>query len=307
MEAKRTVRLSAEVEAALHEGQAIVALESTVISHGLPWPENLQLASELENIVRSEGATPATIAIIKGQPVAGLKQQQLEALADGKREVWKISRRDFGAAMAQQAYGATTVAATMIVAQRAGIEVFATGGIGGVHRGDTGDVSADLPELSQTPVVVVCAGAKSILDLPRTLEWLETFGVPVIGYGTGEFPAFYTPHSGLAVQARANHAAAVADMVAAQWAFGLKSGVLVTVPIPAESALPPAEVEGYIQQALKEAEAAQVTGKDITPFLLGRLVEISEGKSLMANLALLRNNARVAAQIAVALATIRSG
>lgn len=293
--------VSPEVQAALDAEQPVVALESTVISHGLPWPENLELAQQLEAIVRDNGAVPATIAIIEGHPKAGLSSAELEKLADGNIEVRKVSRRDFGTVIAQQAYGATTVAATMIVAAQAGIKVFATGGIGGVHHGDEGDISADLPELSQTPVAVVCAGAKAILDLPRTLEWLETFGVPVLGLGTNELPAFYTRTSGLMLHDRVESAPEAAAVIAAHWRFGMKSGVLVTVPIPEADAMDEAMVDTIIQRALREAREQGVTGKAVTPFLLTRLVEISDGETLRANLALLRNNAAVAAQIAAAL------
>jgi pseudouridine-5'-phosphate glycosidase len=295
------VSLSDEIQAALASKQPIVALESTVISHGLPYPENLTLAQELEDLVRGQGAVPATIAIIEGQPKAGLSADEMERLADGKTEVLKISRRDFGSAIARRCYGATTVAATMIVAHQVGIQVFATGGIGGVHHGTDNDVSADLPELSQTPVAVVCAGAKSILDLPRTLEWLETFGVPVLGYGTTEFPAFYTRRSGLTLTDSVDSASEAARVIASQWNFGLTSGVLVTVPIPEADALEPTYVDGLIQRALAAADAQGVKGKEITPFLLSYLVEISDGETLQANLSLLRNNAKIAAQIAVAL------
>lgn len=295
------IRLSEEVAAALAENRPVVALESTVISHGLPYPANLELAQEMEQIVRDNGATPGTIALIAGQPAVGLTEAEIAKLADGSVEVMKISRRDFGSAIARGYYGATTVAATMIVAHKAGIKVFATGGVGGVHRGDAQDVSADLIELSQTPVAVVCAGAKSILDLPRTLEWLETFGVPVIGYGTDEFPAFYTPQSGLSLTERADSAEETARIIGSQWNFGLLGGALVTVPIPAEEALPPEAIYPHIEQALTEAEEQHISGKDTTPFLLQRLVEITDGASLKANLALLKNNAAVAAQIAAEL------
>jgi pseudouridylate synthase len=293
--------LSPEVAEAKAAGWAIVALESTVISHGLPWPDNLTLGQELEGIVRQHGAIPATIAIIEGQVKAGLSPNEVESLARGDTHVRKVSRRDFGSVIARREYGATTVAATMIVAHKAGIRVFATGGIGGVHRGAAWDVSADLPELSQTPVAVVCAGAKAILDLPRTLEWLETYGVPVVGYQTNEFPAFYTPTSGLMLQDCVNNATEAAALIGLHWAFGMTSGVLVTAPIPQFAALDPAKIEADIERALADADASHITGKDITPFLLTRLVEISGGESLQANLALLRNNAAVAAQIAVAL------
>lgn len=298
------VVVAPEVAAAVDEGQAVVALESTVISHGLPYPHNLELALELESIVRRHGAVPATIAILHGVVKAGLTADEIQRLARGETPTLKISRRDFGMAIAEKADGATTVAGTMIVAHKAGIKVFATGGIGGVHRGESGDVSADLPELSQTPVAVVCAGAKAILDLPRTLEWLETAGVPVLGYQTDEFPAFYTRSSELKLTQWVDSAQAAAAVIAAQWGFGLGSGVLVTVPIPLEAALDASEVEGYIHQALGAAAAQKITGKDITPFLLATLGEISGGKSLNANLALLRNNAAIAAQIAVRLAEI---
>lgn len=296
------VILAPEVAEALHAGRPVVALESTVISHGLPWPENLALANKLENLVRGQGATPATIALIAGQPKVGLAAAEIEQLADGSRPIMKISRRDFGVAITQKAYGATTVAATMIMAHKAGISVFATGGIGGVHLGHAMDISADLPELSQTPVAVVCAGAKSILDLPRTLEWLETYGVPVIGYGTSEFPAFYTPSSGLKLEARADTPDEAAAMINAHWGFGLHSGVLVAVPVPATAAMDSEKVKHDINQALHKAETQKISGKDTTPFLLKQLVDISGGDTLRANLALLEQNAVVAAQIAVALA-----
>lgn len=293
---------SPEVEAALKSGQPVVALESTVISHGLPWPENIHMAQELESIVRAAGAVPSTIAVIDGKLRAGLSEADIIRLADGKTPVRKISRRDFGSVIAQKQMGATTVAATMLVAHWAGIRVFATGGIGGVHRGQTWDVSADLIELSQTPVAVVCAGAKSILDLPRTLEWLETFGVPVVGYQTLEFPAFYTPRSGLNLVDCVDDAQQAAALLNAHWGLGLSNGVLFTVPIPETDALPEADILPKIEQAVAEAEKQGVVGKDVTPFLLSRLVEITGGESLRANLALLRNNTRVAAEIATALA-----
>lgn len=295
------VVLTEEIRDAINESRPIVALESTVISHGLPYPDNLELAKEMEAIVRANGAVPGTIAIIEGQAKVGLSDDELEMLADDSVEVLKISRRDFGSAIARKAYGATTVAATMIVAHKAGIDVFATGGVGGVHRGDASDVSADLIELSQTPVAVVCAGAKSILDLPRTLEWLETFGVPVLGYGTDEFPSFYTPHSGLTLTERVHSAQEAAAIISGQWEFGLTGGVLVTVPIPEDDALAKERIDADIEQALNEAVQQNITGKETTPFLLQRLVEITGGASLRANLALLKNNAAVAAQIAVAL------
>ena len=298
------IHLSEEVASAIANNRPVVALESTVISHGLPYPANFELAQEMEQIVRDNGATPGTIALIAGRPAIGLSEAEIAKLADGSVEVMKISRRDFGSAIARGHYAATTVAATMVVAHKAGIKVFATGGIGGVHRGNAQDVSADLIELSQTPVAVVCAGAKSILDLPRTLEWLETFGVPVLGYGTVEFPAFYTPHSGLNLTERVDSASEAAQIIGAQWVFGLTGGALVTVPIPEAEALSPEAIYPSIEQALTEAETQHISGKDITPFLLQRLVEITEGASLDANLALLKNNAEVAALIAVELSKI---
>ena len=293
------ITTSPEVADALAEGRPIVALESTVISHGLPYPDNLNLAAEMESIVREEGAVPATVAVIDGNLCAGLSEDDVMRLADGSQDVRKISRRDFSSAVAGRHLGATTVAATMLIAYHAGIRVFATGGIGGVHRGDAGDISADLVELSKTRVAVVCAGAKAILDLPRTLEWLETFGVPVVGIGTTEFPAFYTRSSGLDLVDCADTPADAATILAAHEALDMPSGILFTAPIPQADALNADEINEHIEQALAEADAQNVTGKEITPFLLGRLFEITEGKSLAANLALLRNNGRIAAQIAV--------
>ena len=289
------------VRAALEARRPVVALVSTVISHGLPWPENLTLARRMEAVVTAGGAQPATIALLGGRVHIGLEAAQLEHLATSK-SVWKISRRDYPVAMAQRRDGATTVAGTMIAAAWAGIPVFATGGIGGVHRGDGTDISADLPELARTPVIVVCAGAKAILNLPATLEWLETHGVPVIGYQTDEFPAFYSRESGLKLEARADSAAEVAALARAQREAGLTGGLLVCVPCPAEQARPAAEMERAITQAVAEAEARGVRGKAVTPFLLARLADITHGDSKTANLALLENNARVAAEIAVAVA-----
>lgn len=295
-----------EVQEALQSGQPVVALESTVIAHGLPYPDNVALAQDMETAVRDNGAVPATIALLEGVPKIGIDADEMEQLGDGQLPVRKISRRDFGAAIAQRAYGATTVAGTMILARRAGIHLFATGGIGGVHRGPEGDVSADLIELSRTPVAVVCAGAKAILDLPRTLEWLETFGVPVLGYQTDEFPAFYTPSSGLSLTHRVDSAEEAAQAIAAQWAFGLDNGVLVPVPIPVADALDTDRIERDIQQALAEAEEQAITGPEITPFLLQRLAEITGGDSVRANVALLKHNAATAAQIAVAFSRHRA-
>jgi len=288
------------VRAALDQGQPVVALESTVISHGLPWPENLELARRMEARVRENGATPATVALLQGQIRIGLADDELRHLAQAK-DIWKISRRDYAVALAQKRDGATTVAGTLIAAQWAGIRVFATGGIGGVHRGNGTDISADLPELARTPVVVVCAGAKAILDLPATLEWLETHGVPVVGYGTDEFPAFFSRTSGLKLEARADSAEAVAALAHQLFGLGLGSGMLVCVPCPAEAARPAGEMERAIAAALGEAEAQGVRGKAVTPFLLARVSELTHGDSKAANLALLENNAAVAACIAAAL------
>jgi pseudouridine-5'-phosphate glycosidase len=286
-----------EVASALASGRPVVALESTVITHGLPEPVNLELARRLEGEVRAAGAVPATVAVIDGRVCLGVTTDELERLALS-RKLMKISRRDFGTALAQRATGGTTVAATMIAAHAGGIRVFATGGIGGVHRGQAGDVSADLPELARTPVIVVCAGAKAILDLPRTLEWLETAGVPVVGWGTDEFPAFFTRSSGLRLSARVNNAVEAAALIRAQWSLGLRSGVLVCVPCPEDVAVPAEAVEPVLRTALQQAEAQGVRGKEVTPFLLGRLAELTGGDTLRANLALLRNNARVAAELA---------
>jgi pseudouridylate synthase len=301
--------LTSEVREALQSRRPLVALESTVITHGLPWPQNLELARRLEATVRAGGAAPATIAVLNGEVKVGLSDSELERLAHAPG-VMKVSRRDFAVAVAQKRDGGTTVAGTMIAAHWAGIRVFATGGIGGVHRrmGDAAltttalDVSADLPELARTPVVVVCAGAKAILDLPATLEWLETHGVPVIGYGTDEFPAFYSRESGLPLAARADTAAEAALVVKTMWDLDLNGGALVCVPCPAEAARPAAEMQGAIEHALRDAAEAGVRGNAVTPYLLARMATLTEGHSLSANLALLENNARVAAELAVALA-----
>lgn len=288
------------VHAALEEGRPVVALESTVISHGLPWPENLELARGMEAEVRAGGAEPATIAVLEGLVHVGLEDGDLERLARSSG-IWKVSRRDFPVVTAQGRDGATTVAGTMIAAHRAGIRVMATGGIGGVHRGDRTDVSADLPELARTPVLVVCSGAKAILDLPATLEWLETWGVPVVGYRTGELPAFYSRESGLDLAARADSPAEAAAIARALWDQGFPTGMLLCVPCPEESALPASEVEDAIAQAVREAEEQGIRGKAVTPFLLARVAELTGGRSKAANLALLRNNARVAAAVAGAV------
>ncbi len=293
-----------EVQEALEAGRPVVALESTLISHGLPYPTNLGLAQGMEDIIREAGAIPATIAVLKGRVHVGLTAMELERLAQphSRQEVRKASRRDLPIVVGLGLDGATTVAATIFIAHRAGIEVFATGGIGGVHRGHPFDISADLTELGRTPVTVVCAGAKAILDLPRTREVLETQGVPVIGYGTDEMPAFYSRSSGLPVDVRVDGPEEVATIIRARRALGLKTGLLVVVPIPEEDAIPAGEIEAAIVQATQEAEEQGITGAAITPFVLTRLSELTEGRSTRANVALLRNNARVAAEIAAALA-----
>ncbi len=296
------LRIAPAVQEALAGNQPVVALESTVISHGLPYPDNLAIAQEMEAAVRAGGALPATVAILGGHIVVGLDGDQLGRLAQAGG-VRKCSRRDIPIAVSRREDGATTVAGTLVVARMAGIRLFATGGIGGVHRGHPFDVSADLIELGRTPVCVVCAGAKSLLDLPATLEVLETQGVPVIGYGTDAFPAFYTPDSGLPVSARADSPAEVAALLRAQESLPeLRGGMLVTVPVPAADALEPAEAEAAVAEAVRRAEAQGIAGSAVTPFLLAQIAEITAGRSVRANRALLLNNCRVAAQIAVALA-----
>jgi pseudouridine-5'-phosphate glycosidase len=292
--------LSPEVVRARRGGHPLVALESAVITHGLPRPQNLQLARALEQVVREQGAVPATVAILDGKVRVGLSEAQLERLAneDGAR---KISRRDYGIALARGENGGTTVAGTLIAARQVGIRVFATGGIGGVHRNAAFDVSADLPELGRSPLVVVCAGAKSILDLPATLEVLETMGVAVLGYQTDDFPAFYSASSGLPVNARVESVEDVVRIAREHWQMGLESALLVVQPPPAETALAQEQVEEVIQLAMAEAEKNQIRGAAVTPFLLERVSRLSGGASLQANLALLENNARLAAQIAAAL------
>jgi len=292
--------LSPEVARARSAKGPIVALETTVVTHGLPYPDNIQLAQNMEETVRTQGATPATIGLLKGQIRVGMSDKQLEALVAAPK-LWKIGRRDFAPAIAQSGSGGTTVAGTLIAAQAAGIRVFATGGIGGVHRNTAFDISADLPELGRAPVVVVCAGAKAILDLPVTLEYLETVGVPVIGYQTDEFPAFYSHSSGLPVSGRADTPDEVAKIAKTHWDLGLQSAILVGVPPPEDVALPVEAVAGMIDQALGEAHHQGIRGQAVTPFLLSRVSELTGKASLRANLGLLLNNAKVAAQIAVAM------
>ncbi|MBE2272406.1 MAG: pseudouridine-5'-phosphate glycosidase [Anaerolinea sp.] len=290
---------SHEVRTALAEGLPVVALESTLITHGLPYPANLETALGMERAIRDAGATPATIAILKGQITVGLNVNQLEALATAQN-VRKCSRRDLPIAVGLGEDGATTVAGTMIVAHHAGISVFATGGIGGVHRGQPFDVSADLIELGRTPVAVVCSGAKAILDLPLTLEVLETHGVPIIGLGTETLPAFYTRSSGLPIDACVETPEQVARIIKAAQRLDAKHGILITVPVPVEHELQ-MDAEAAIQQATQEAHDQGIHGKAITPFVLGRVAELTDGQSRTANTALLVNNARTAALIAKAL------
>ena len=296
--------ISPEVKAALEAGKPVVALESTIISHGMPYPKNVETALLVEQTLRDNGAVPATIAVIGGRLKAGLSKEEIEYLGKTGRGVAKASRRDLPALVARGADGATTVTTTMIIAHMAGIQVFATGGIGGVHRGaeTTMDISADLEELAQTPVMVVCAGAKSILDLGLTLEYLETKGVPVIGYGTEELPAFYTRKSGFGVDYRVDSPEELAAMFAAQRDLGFKGGMLVTNPIPEEYAMPKDVIDAAIEQALRECKEQGVHGKETTPFLLARVVELTGGDSLESNIQLVLNNTRVAARTAAALA-----
>ncbi|MGF1631363.1 MAG: pseudouridine-5'-phosphate glycosidase [Kiloniellaceae bacterium] len=294
-----------EMREALAVGIPVVALESTIITHGMPAPRNLETARAVEAEIRAAGALPATIAILDGRIRIGLEAAELERLA-GEREVAKVSRADLPAVLAAGGVGSTTVAATMICAQLAGIRVFATGGIGGVHRGarESFDISADLQELARTPVAVVCAGAKAILDLAKTLEVLETFGVPVIGYGCDELPAFYSRSSGLPVPLRRDSAAEIATVMATKWRLGLGGGLVVANPIPREAEIPAAEIAGHIETALAEAARQGVQGKAVTPFLLARLEQLTGGASLEANVALVRNNARLAAEIATVYTTL---
>jgi pseudouridine-5'-phosphate glycosidase len=294
---------SPEVSAAVQTGSPVVALESTLITHGFPYPANVKTALAMEDAIRAEGAIPATIAVLYGKITIGLAKEEIELLAGlGQGGVRKCSRRDLPIVVGLRQHGATTVAGTMIAAYMAGIRVFATGGIGGVHRGHPQDVSADLIELGRTPITVVCAGAKSILDLPLTLEVLETQGVPVIGYGTDELPAFYSRSSGLPVDQRVDTPEQAAAIAAARDQLGLTHGVLVTVPVPEGQELPRDEAERAITQATQQADAAGISGKDVTPFVLGKVLELTGGRSQAANIAALVNNARVAALIAQALA-----
>ena len=289
-----------DIAAALAAGQPVVALESTIISHGMPYPQNVATALQVEAEVRAHGAVPATIAIIDGRLKAGLATDEIELLGKGGRDVVKVSRRDLPFIVAARQTGATTVASTMIIAAMAGIRVFATGGIGGVHRGaqHSFDISADLQELAQTPVTVVCAGAKSILDLGLTLEYLETHGVPVIGYQTDTLPAFFTRDSAFKVDYRLDSAAEIAAVMQAKWAMELKGGMVVANPIPQQFAMPSDKIDAAIEQALQEASDQGISGKESTPFLLARVCELTGGNSLASNIQLVLNNARLAAAIA---------
>ena len=292
--------LSDEVSQALTAGLPLVALESAVITHGLPYPQNINTAQDMEAEVRNSGCVPATIAVLDGRIHVGIDAFQLDRLAT-EQSLKKISARDFTTAIARGQSGGTTVAGTMLAAGRAGIKVFATGGIGGVHRYPPMDVSADLPQLAGTRMIVVCAGAKAILDLPATLEYLETHRVPVIGYQTRQFPAFYSRESGLDVSASVESEQQVVTIAKNHWALGLDSAILVTVPPPVEAAVPAADVQKAVDQALRDMHAQEIRGQGVTPFLLKRVNELTGGASMRANMALLRNNARVAAEIARAL------
>ncbi|TQV77742.1 pseudouridine-5'-phosphate glycosidase [Denitrobaculum tricleocarpae] len=297
--------LRPDVADALRKGEPVVALESTIISHGMPYPTNLEVARRVEKIIREAGAVPATIGLIEGRIKVGLTAEELSLFAQAA-DVAKVSTRDLGLVLANGDKGATTVAATMITAALAGIRVFVTGGLGGVHRGaeQSYDVSADLTELGRQKVAVVCAGAKAILDLPKTLEVLETGGVPVIGYGTDEFPAFFSRTSGLPLAARVETAKDAARVMKSHWDLGLESGLVLANPLPDAAALDQEQVEAYIGQALAEADAERITGKDVTPFLLRRLGELSAGRTLQANIALVENNARIGGALAVAYAKL---
>ena len=296
------IAYSKEVAAARQRGAPLVALESTIITHGMPYPGNIEMAESVEQIIRDQGAVPATIAVIHGTLHIGLEKDQLEALAQ-TTDAMKVSRADIAFAIAERRTGATTVAATMIAAARAGIRVFATGGIGGVHKGaeETFDISADLTELAKTGVIVVCAGAKAILDIPKTLEVLETNGVPVVTFGSEEFPAFWSRSSGLPSPLSLNSPAAIANFQVTREQLGIDGGMLVANPVPEADEIPREEMEIYINRAISHAERDEVTGKAVTPYLLGDIFRLTDGRSLETNIALVRNNAQLAAEIAVAL------
>lgn len=293
--------VSAEVSEALQNNKPVVALESTIISHGMPWPENVKTAMDVEQVVREEGAVPATIAIMDGKCMIGLDREKIELLGQSKG-VWKVSLRDMPYVISQKIYGATTVAATMRIASLAGIKVFATGGIGGVHRGaaTTMDISADLTEMAVTNVAIVSAGVKSILDIGLTLEYLETMGIPVVTYGQNEFPSFYSTVSGFLSPLRMDQVSEIAKMLAAKWEMGLNGSALIANPIPAAYEVPNQKIEAIILDALRASEDNKVTGKSVTPFLLKHIADHSKGESLEANIALIKNNAKLAARIAKA-------
>lgn len=303
---EKYLHIHPEVKRALSEGQPVVALESTIISHGMPYPKNIEMAKNVSKIIRENGAIPATIAIIDGVLKVGLTTEQIEFLGTSK-DVLKASRRDLPFIISKKLNGATTVATTMILANLAGVKVFATGGIGGVHRGaqETFDISADLQELANTNVAVVCAGAKSILDIGLTLEYLETNGVPVVGFGTEEFPAFYTRKSGFGVDYKVDSSMEVANALKAKWDLDLKGGMVIGNPIPKEFEMDYDTINNAIESALKEADENNITGKKVTPFLLDKVKTITAGKSLDANIELVYNNAKVAAQIAKDLANLK--
>ena len=295
-----------DVARALGAGQPVVALESTIIAHGMPYPQNVRTALEVEAVIRAAGAVPATIAVLEGKICVGLSQEQIEVLGSTP-DVMKLSRRDLPYAVATDKPGATTVAATMICAALAGVQVFVTGGIGGVHRGasESFDISADLQELAHTSVAVVCAGAKSILDLPLTLEYLETQGVPVISVGQEEFAAFFTRSSGLKTDFRMDSAQEQAKFIRTKWQLGLNGGVVLSNPVPRDMEIPAAQIDHIVEQALEEAKQQGIGGKRVTPYLLKRINELTSGQSLKTNIALVKNNARVGAELAVALAALK--
>ena len=300
------LHIKEDVKQALATGKAVVALESTIISHGLPYPENLATAKAIEASVREQGAIPATIAIIKGKVHIGLDDENLEILANGQTPITKVSRRDIASVIAAKGYGATTVAATMIFAEMAGISVFATGGIGGVHRGGETDfdISADLPELARTNLCVVSAGPKAILDLKLTMEYLETAGVPVIGYRTDDLPAFWSAHSGIDLHDRADDPARIASIMKIKWQAGLAGGLMIANPVPEKDQIPAEALSQVIDDALQAAQNDKITGKEVTPFLLRYIKDNTKGASLVTNQALVLNNAKLAAQIACAYADI---
>lgn len=308
MNIKKYLEISKEVKKALKEGKAVVALESTIISHGMPYPQNVETALKVEEIVRENGAVPATIAILHGKLKVGLSREEIDYLGKRGMECTKASRRDIPFIIAKELDGATTVASTMLIAEMAGISVFATGGIGGVHRGaeTTMDISADLEELGQTNVAVVCAGAKSILDIGLTLEYLETKGVPVVGYQTDELPAFYTRKSGFGVDYRVDTPQEIAEALLAKWDLGLKGGILITNPIPEEFQMDYDVITKAVNEAVKECEEKGIKGKESTPFLLGKVKEITGGDSLTSNIQLVFNNAKLGAQVAKKYAKLRN-